>query len=38
MAPTAVARNVFSQNHGRVGGGVQRITARVIQLAGKCYF
>lgn len=36
--PGTVDRNVFSQNYGRVGGGVQGITTRVIQLAGKFYF
>ncbi len=36
--PGSVDRNVFSQNYGRVGGGVQGITTRVIQLAGKFYF
>ncbi len=36
--PGSVDRNVFSQNYGRVGGGVQGITTRVIQMAGKFYF
>jgi hypothetical protein len=36
--PGTLDRNVFSQNYGRIGGGVQGITTRVIQLAGKFYF
>lgn len=36
--PASLDRNVFSQNYGRIGGGVQGITTRVIQLAGKFYF
>jgi hypothetical protein len=36
--PAALDRNVQSQNFGRIGGGVQGITTRVIQLAGKLYF
>ncbi|MEJ1930133.1 hypothetical protein WDZ92_07585 [Nostoc sp. NIES-2111] len=36
--PGSLDRNVFSQNYGRIGGGVQGITTRVIQLAGKFYF
>lgn len=36
--PATVDRNVRSQNFGTVGGGVQGITTRVIQLGGKFYF
>ncbi|MFN7543431.1 MAG: carboxypeptidase regulatory-like domain-containing protein [Acidobacteriota bacterium] len=36
--PGAVDRNVRSQTFGAVGGGVQGITTRVIQLGGKLYF
>jgi hypothetical protein len=36
--PASVDRSVQSLNFGRVGGGVQGITTRVIQLAGKFYF
>jgi hypothetical protein len=36
--PSALDRNVQSQNYGRIGGGVQGITTRVVQLAGKFYF
>ncbi len=36
--PGSVDRNVRSQNFGAVGGGVQGITTRVIQLGGKFNF
>jgi hypothetical protein len=36
--PGAVDRNARSQTFGAVGGGVQGITTRVIQLGGKLYF
>ncbi|MBM3762420.1 MAG: TonB-dependent receptor [Acidobacteria bacterium] len=36
--PGSVDRNVRSQTYGSVGGGVQGITTRVIQLGGKFYF
>jgi hypothetical protein len=36
--PATLDRNVQSPNYGRIGGGVQGITTRVIQLAGKFYF
>lgn len=36
--PGAVDRNVRSQTFGAVGGGVQGITTRIVQLGGKLYF
>lgn len=36
--PGALDRNVRSATYGSIGGGVQGITTRVIQLGGKFYF
>jgi hypothetical protein len=36
--PGAIDRNVRSATYGTVGGGIQGITTRVIQLGGKFYF
>jgi hypothetical protein len=36
--PGALDRNVRSATYGMIGGGVQGITTRVIQLGGKLYF
>jgi len=37
-APGSVDRNVRSRTFGAVGGGVQGVTTRIIQLGGKFYF
>ena len=37
-SPDIIDRNVQSQNYGKVGGGVQGVTTRVIQLGAKFYF
>lgn len=37
-APGSVDRNVRSQTFGAVGGGVQGVTTRIIQLGAKLYF
>ena len=36
--PGSVDRNVQSRTFGAVGGGVQGVTTRVIQLGAKFYF
>ena len=36
--PGSLDRNIRSANFGKIGGGVQGITTRVIQLGGKLYF
>ena len=36
--PGTLDRNVRSATFGMIGGGVQGITTRVIQLGGKLYF
>jgi hypothetical protein len=36
--PASVDRNLTSATYGMVGGGVQGLTTRVIQLGAKFYF